>query len=135
MDQQRARIQAVVPAILVVENEATSRISLSELLREEGYRVVEAAESNSAVNQLQNDPSIKIVLTDLEMPSWTSIIQQARSQSPEPFILGMLRHDALANAVEAQRLGAQAYLIKPLDFAEVNQWIQRYLIGQSSMKF
>ena len=48
---------------------------------------------------------------------------------PESFILGMLRYGALANALEAQRLGAQAYLVKPLDFAEVNQWIQRYLTG------
>ena len=50
------------------------------------------------------------------------------------FILGMLRYGALANALEAQRLGAQAYLLKPLDFAEVNQWIQRCLAGLSSIK-
>jgi len=134
MDDGRARIQAAAPAILVAESEATSRMSLSELLREEGHRVVEAAESSIAVKQLQNDPSIKIILMDLEMPSWTSIIQQARSRLPEPFILGMLRHDALANTVEAQRLGAHTYLIKPLDFAEVNQWVQRYLTGQSLKK-
>ena len=135
MEQDRTHIQAVAPTILVAENEAPSRTSLSELLREEGYRVVEADDSSIAVNQLQSDPSIKIILTDLEMPSWTSIIRQARSQLPEPFILGMLRHDALANAVEAQRLGAQAYLIKPLDFVEVNQWIRRYLTGQSTITF
>ena len=107
---------------------------MSELLREEGYRVVEAADSRAAVDHLRSDPSIKIILTDLEMPSWTTIIRLVRSQVPESFILGMLRYGALANAVEAQRLGVQAYLLKPLDFAEVNQWIQRYLAGQSSIK-
>jgi DNA-binding NtrC family response regulator len=127
-------IQTAPPAILVAERELTARSSLSELLREEGYRVVEASDSSTAVGQLRSDPSIKIVLTDLEMPSWTTIIQLVRSQVPESFILGMLRYGALANAVEAQRLGVQAYLLKPLDFAEVNQWIQRYLAGQSSIK-
>ena len=68
------------------------------------------------------------------MPSWTSIIQFAHSQLPESFILCMLRYGALANAVEAQRLGVQAYLLKPLDFAEVNQWIQRYFAGHCSIK-
>jgi DNA-binding NtrC family response regulator len=134
MNDGTSPIQTIAPAILVAEKELTSRSSLSELLREEGYRVVEAADSRAAVDHLRSDPSIKIILTDLEMPSWATIIRLVRSQVPESFILGMLRYGALANAVEAQRLGVQAYLIKPLDFAEVNQWIQRYLAGQSSIK-
>jgi len=133
MNDGTSPIRTIAPAVLVAERELTSRSSLSELLREEGYRVVEAADSHVAVDHLRSDPSIKIILTDLEMPSWTNIIQVVRSQAPESFILGMLRYGALANAVEAQRLGVQAYLLKPLDFAEVSQWIQRYLKGQSSI--
>lgn len=135
MDDGSLKIQMLTPAILVAEREATSRTSLSELLREEGYRVVEASDSGAAVDELLRDSDIKVILADLEMPSWTTIIRHARSQRPESFILGMVRYGALANALEAQRLGAQAYLIKPLEFAEVNQWIQRYLTGQSSIKF
>lgn len=134
MDGATLSSQTVAPAILVAEREPTARSSLSELLREEGYRVVEAANSGTAVGQLSSDPSIRIILTDLEMPAWASIVKLARSQIPEAFILGMLRYGALANAVEAQRLGAQGYLLKPLDFAEVNQSIKRYLSGQSSIK-
>lgn len=134
MDGATLSIQTVAPAILVAEREATARSSLSELLREEGYRVVEAADSSTAAGQLSSDPSITIILTDLEMPSWASIVKLARSQLPESFILGMLRYGALANALEAQRLGAQGYLLKPLDFAEVNQAIKRYLSGQSSIE-
>jgi len=134
MDGATLSIQTVAPAILVAEREPTARSSLSELLREEGYRVVEAADSGTAVGQLSSVPSIRIILTDLEMPSWASIVKLARSQIPESFILGMLRYGALANALEAQRLGAQGYLLKPLDFAEVNQSIKRYLSGQSSIK-
>jgi DNA-binding NtrC family response regulator len=134
MDGATLSIQTVAPVILVAEREPTARSSLSELLREEGYRVIEAADSSAAADQLSSDPNIRIILTDLEMPSWASIVKLARSQLPESFILGMLRYGALANALEAQRLGAQAYLLKPLDFAEVNQWIQRCLAGQSSIK-
>jgi len=134
MDNFTLKSQTITPAVLVAEREPTSRTSLSELLREEGYRVVEAADSNTAVDRLNGDPTIRIILTDLEMPNWTNIIRLARSQFPESFILGMLRYGALANALEAQRLGAQAYLLKPLDFAEVNQWIQRCLAGLSSIK-
>jgi DNA-binding NtrC family response regulator len=127
-------LQTPTPAILVAETETTARSSLSELLRDEGYRVIEAADSVTAVNELGRDPEITVVLADLEMPSWTSIIQHTRSQLPESFILGMLRYGALANALEAQRLGAHAYLIKPLNFPELNQWIQRCLTGGTHIK-
>ena len=94
-------VPSLTPAILVADGEATSRISLSELLREEGYRVLEAADNATAISELGTDSSITIVLGNLEMPSWTNVIQYARSQLPQSFILGMLRYGALANGVEA----------------------------------
>jgi DNA-binding NtrC family response regulator len=126
-------IQTATPAILVAEREPVSRTSLSELLREEGYRVIEAAESCAALAELRRDPSIGIILADLEMPSWMNLVQQAHCRRPESYILGMLRYGALANALEAQHLGAHGYLIKPLQFTEVNQRIQRFLTGQSQI--
>ena len=134
MDDSRSRTHTVAPSVLVAEREPTSRLSLSELLREEGYQVVEAADSGTALIQLDRDPSIKVILSDLEMPSWATIVKQARSQLPNSLILGMVRYGALANGLEAQRLGAQAYLVKPLEFADVNQWIQRFLTGRSEIK-
>jgi CheY-like chemotaxis protein len=133
MDNKRLIDSTNTPAILVAELELNSRTSLSELLRDEGYRVVEADNSCLAVKQLGQEPQIKVILTDLEMPSWTSIVKHARAKLPQSFILGMVRYGALSNALEAQQLGAHAYLIKPLSFNEVNQWIQRFLTGQSQI--
>ena len=134
MNDGRPSIQTVAPSVLVAEREPTSRTSLSDLLRDEGYQVVEAADSGTALIQLDRDPSIKVILSDLEMTSWATIVKQARSQLPNSLILGMVRFGALANGREAQRLGAQAYLVKPLEFADVNQWIQRFLTGRSQIK-
>ena len=122
------------PSILVAETEAGSRASLSELLREEGFVVVEAADSDSAITQIRRNLGLKIILADLEMPSWTSLIRHARDHVPNSFILGMIRYSALPNALEAERLGANGYLVKPLMFTEVNEWIQRCLTGQSRIK-
>jgi len=134
MDDGQTRIQRRSASILVAELEPISRMSLSELLRDEGYRVVEAADSGAALSQLRTEQYIKIILADLEMPSWTSIIKYARVNMPDSFILGMVRYGALSNALEAQQLGAHAHLIKPLSFSEVNQWIQRCLTGRSEIK-
>jgi len=134
MDDDRSKIHLVAPSILVAEREPISRVSLSELLRDEGYHVIEAADSVAAVSQISEGQAVKIILADLEMPSWTSIIKHARVNLPESSILGMVRYGALSNALEAQQLGAHAYLIKPLSFNEVSQWIQRCLAGQSQIK-
>ena len=134
MEDGQTRIQSRAPSILVAELEPISRMSLSELLRDEGYWVVEAADSGTAVSQMSREQDFKIVLADLEMPSWTSIIKHARVNMPDSFILGMVRYGALSNALEAQQLGAHTYLIKPLSFNEVNQWIQRCLTGWSEIK-
>ena len=126
--------QTPAPSILVAELEPIARLSLSELLRDEGYRVIEAADSSAALKQLRETSDIKIILADLEMPSWTSIIKHARLNLPQSFILGMVRYGALANALEARQLGAHAHVIKPLSFDDVNQWIQRCLTGHSEIK-
>ena len=134
MDDGQTRNLTTAPTILVAELEPISRMSLSELLRDEGYHVVEAADSGTAVGQLSREQDFKFILADLEMPSWTSIIKYARVNMPDSFILGMVRYGALSNALEAQQLGAHAHLIKPLSFNEVNQWIQRCLTGRSEIK-
>jgi len=109
-------------------------MSLSELLREEGYHVLEAADSGAAVSQISRKRDIKVILADLEMPSWSSIIEHARVNLAESFILGMVRYGALSNAIQAQQLGAHAYLIKPLAFKEVDEWIKCYLTGKLKIK-
>jgi DNA-binding NtrC family response regulator len=134
MDDGQTRIPAPAPSILVAEHDPISRMSLSELLREQGYRVLEAADSGAAVSQISRERDIKIILADLEMPSWSSMIEHARVNLAESFILGMVRYGALSNAIEAQQLGAHAYLIKPLAFNQVDEWIRRWLTGRLEIK-
>lgn len=121
------------PSILVAEQETISRSSLSELLRNEGYRVIEAVDSGAALHQLSRQQDIQFILADLEMPSWSSIVKFARTHLPRCFVLGMVRYGALANASEAQQLGAHGHLIKPLSFNDIIRWIKRCRTGQSEI--
>lgn len=134
MDDQQKDVHASAPLLLVVENESISRMSLSELLRDQGYQVVEAADSGSAINHIIRNTDLKVILSNLEMPSWKNVIAHARTTVPKAYILGMVRYGALPNALEAQRLGASGYMIKPLSFDQVNQWIEHFLTGQSRIK-
>lgn len=112
--------------ILVVEDQGPARESLAELLRGEGYEVHEAAGGNSAkdfINQLDLD----IIITELMMPDTDGIdvLKHAREVSPQSLVVLMTTHTTVETAVEALRLGAQDYLLKPLIFEDVLRKVER----------
>ncbi|HEY5543659.1 MAG TPA: response regulator, partial [Candidatus Binatia bacterium] len=111
--------------VLVVEDQDSARESLAELLRGEGYEVHEAADGKAAiafVDQLDLD----VVLTDLTMPGadGIAVLRHIRDVSPQTLVLIMTAHASVETAVEAIRLGAQDYLVKPLIFADVLRKVQ-----------
>ena len=118
----------MVGTMLVAEDQESARISLCELLREEGYQVYEAADGTTAIN-LINDLDLDLVLTDLKLPAQDGIavLKQVREISPQTLVILMTAYASVDTAVEAMRLGAQDYFIKPLIFEEVRRKIRRLI--------
>lgn len=118
--------------ILVVEDQATALQSLSELLRDEGYEVLEASEGDSALRKI-DDYTIDLILTDLLLPgpNGIEILKRAREVSPQTLVIIMTAHATVETAVEAIRLGAQDYLLKPLVFEDVSQRVSRLMEHRS----
>jgi two-component system response regulator HydG len=117
-------------SILVVERESVARTSLSELFRDEGHRVHEAPDSNSAIVQINNDPDVKVIMLDVEMASWRTVVTHARDTLPAAIILGMSAQDSNRVVLEAQRLGVHGFLVKPLLFDDVCKTILRLMTGR-----
>jgi CheY-like chemotaxis protein len=91
--------------ILVMEDEILSRTAASEVLRERGYCVIEAASADEALSVLQSPTRIDLVLTDMRMPGEIDGVGLARhvratlpfmrvvmisGQLPEPDVHGLL---------------------------------------------
>jgi len=106
--------------VLVVEDQDSARESLAELLRGEGYEVHEAVDGKMGID-LISKLDLDVVLTDLMMPGADGIevLKHARAVSPQSLIILMTAHASVETAVEAIRLGAQDYLLKPLIFEDV----------------
>jgi len=107
-------------SILVAEDQESARESLVELLRGEGYEVHQATDGNKAI-ALVNELDIDVVLTDLMMPgaNGLAVLSHVRDVSPQTLVILMTAHASVETAVQAIRLGAQDYLLKPLIFEEV----------------
>jgi DNA-binding NtrC family response regulator len=115
-------------SVLVAEDQDSARESLVELLRGEGYEVHEAADGNAAI-ALVGQLDLDLVLTDLMMPGadGLAVMKHVRDISPQTLVMIMSAHATVETAIEAIRLGAQDYLLKPLLFAEVLRKVQHLM--------
>jgi DNA-binding NtrC family response regulator len=100
--------------ILVVDDEEDIREICTEVLRDAGYEVCAAATARDAMEMLAQG-GIDVVLTDLRMPdiSGLELLNHVKQHHRWVDVILMTAHATVANAVEAIKLGAYDYLMKP----------------------
>jgi CheY-like chemotaxis protein len=54
--------------VLVVEDEALIRMNAADMIRDLGFEVIEAADADQAISQLESIREISVVFTDIQMP-------------------------------------------------------------------
>jgi two-component system OmpR family response regulator len=105
--------------ILVVEDEPELLRVVSKALREEGYAVDEAADGDEAIFKATNWEYDALVL-DLMLPGrdgW-EILAEVRSRRQTPVLI-LTARDALPDRVRGLDCGADDYLVKPFELAEL----------------
>jgi DNA-binding response OmpR family regulator len=100
--------------ILIVDDEETSRKSLRDILRLEGYQVETKGDGRSAVNALSEE-NFDLMLLDLKMPGMDGIqvLEETVKASPNTIVVMLTAHGSMESAIEALRQGAHDYLLKP----------------------
>jgi two-component system, NtrC family, nitrogen regulation response regulator NtrX len=114
--------------ILVVDDEADIRDLLEEILSEEGYEVVAAANAAQARKQ-HAEVGPDLVLLDIWMPDvdGISLLREwsgGRSPKACPVVM-MSGHGTVETAVEATRLGAFDFIEKPVSLAKLLRTVER----------
>lgn len=102
--------------ILAVDDEPNMRRLLEISLRQAGYKPVLAADGNEALAQIKSQ-HIDLVVSDLHMPSMNGLaLLTAIRQENEtlPFIM-VTALGEIKTAVEAMKLGASDYILRPFD--------------------
>jgi diguanylate cyclase (GGDEF)-like protein len=104
------------PRILVVDDEETLRNLLQEVMQEEGLDVETAVNGKDALEKFKQRQH-NIIFTDLKMPgvSGIELLKAVKAEDPDTEVIIITSHGSLATAVEAVRLGAYEYLIKPFE--------------------
>ncbi|MCK9171995.1 MAG: sigma-54 dependent transcriptional regulator [Desulfuromonas thiophila] len=114
--------------ILIVDDEEKIRAILAYILEEVGHQVAEAANGLQALEQLDAD-GFDLVISDMRMDGMDGLellaaIRERELGCPVVFITA---YATLESAVEALRLGAADYLVKPFEEQSVALAIERAL--------
>ena len=98
------------------------------VLRPEGYDVVVASNGTEALEVLRSGP-VDLVLSDLRMPdmSGVEVLRAAKQHNPDIVVMMMTAYASTETAVEAMRLGAADYFIKPFSNDELKLKVRRHL--------
>ena len=112
--------------ILVVDDDDAHRGMLRTMLRSWGYAVEEATDGDEAVD-LVREKSFDAVLTDVRMARMDGIhaLKNILEYNPALPVVLMTAYSSVETAVEALRLGAYDYLVKPLDFEALRHALEK----------
>ncbi len=105
--------------ILIVDDEPDIVEEVVEQLEDEGLECVSAGNSADAMNLVQTDKNIGIIITDIRMPGMDGLemarrLNEEYRDSRDLFIIVVTGHAGMKEAIEALQLGAEDFLTKPI---------------------
>jgi len=114
--------------ILVVDDEARVVASLERLLSAEGHHVVTARRGEEALARVEESPP-ELLLMDVRMPGMDGleVFRKVKAAHPKMPVVIMTGFGTTDLAIEATRLGAFDYLIKPFEPTEILRVVEQGL--------
>lgn len=110
--------------VLIVDDSISYRAYLKRLLKIRNYQVLEANSGSEALEKLEQNSDIKLVITDYLMPEMDGISLtqkiRARFKPSQMAILGVSASDDLVLSARFLKAGASDYLRKPFSIEEFN---------------
>ena len=112
--------------ILLVDDEKNIRKMLTRVLSNEGYFINEATDGLDAIKKLEKE-KYSLILLDLKMPGLNGLetLKNIRKSDFHVPVIMMSAYGSVTEAVDAMKLGALDYLVKPFDIEELKITINR----------
>jgi two-component system response regulator PilR (NtrC family) len=115
-------------AILVVDDEASMREFLEILLGKQGHRVEAAADVKGALARVA-EGGVDLVITDLRLggDSGIEVLRRVKEASPATEVVMVTAFATTENAIQAMKLGAYDYVLKPFKVDELRLVVEKAL--------
>jgi DNA-binding NtrC family response regulator len=114
--------------ILIIEDEHAIAAALGTVCQRLGHEARLCSSGHRGLEELARG-DFALAILDIGLPdmSGLAVLEQIRQRAPQLPALIITAHGNLDNAVAAKKLGAEAYLVKPLDLREVQETLRQLL--------
>ncbi len=114
--------------VLIVDDEKGMRDFLTIMLKKEGYAVATSESADKAAEQIAKG-DLDLVISDISMPgrSGLEVLKQTKAANPETPVIMITAYASTESAIEALKLGAYDYIIKPFDVEEMKTVVRNAL--------
>ena len=114
------------PNVLIVDDSVEMREKVSRVLNQTEYRpskVTEAKDGHDAIQKLSQDPTIDLILSDWNMPNMDgfTFLKSVRRMDKKVVFLMVTKEAALGKIESALNEGADGYLVKPVNFNDLQR--------------
>ncbi|HPL81909.1 MAG TPA: response regulator, partial [Anaerolineaceae bacterium] len=113
-------------SILVVDDEETARMVISNYLRTKGYEVIEAGTLADA-RKVIADGKADVIILDVQLPDGYGphLLEDVATLPMRPQVIIITAHGEVGMAVDAMKAGAQDFIEKPLDLIKLEAAVKR----------
>jgi DNA-binding NtrC family response regulator len=111
---------------LIVDDETQARALCTNIVEDAGLRVRTASTTEEALASLEESP-VDIVITDLQVPQigGLELLRHLRQHSPHVAVIVLTQFGTIETAIEATRLGAADYVMKPFHVDDLRAKLDR----------
>jgi len=112
--------------VLVIDDDKNLASAIAESLERKGHTVAVATSGKAGAAKVEAD-EFDVVLTDLRMADvdGLAVVKKVRAHLPEAEVYVITGFGDVKTAVEAMRLGAAHYLLKPIDMTELRAIVEK----------
>ena len=121
--------------VLIIDDDLSIRNMLSIVLKNEGYEVIAVESAIIALKKLKKE-MVDLIISDIKMPeiSGIELLRKVKSIDQEIPVIMITGFASTNDAVEAMKLGAEDYIIKPFNLDELKIIINKSIYKKSIEK-
>ena len=110
-----------IPFVMLVDDEVPFVETMTKRLKKRALKVITAFSGREALETLDKQHNIDVVILDVKMPGMDGIetLKEIKTTFPLTEVVMLTAHATVESAIEGMRLGAFDYLMKPCDIEQL----------------